>query len=160
MNQLFDTKQECKEWVAKNMLIQTTQKYSKNLAFPFISDTACINVINHISEKLWAKICPPDAKEITDNPEALLLAICNELDITTEQVRSTRRVRKLVDARHIFAKLCRDNFTKGEFPRMSLDKIGSYINKDHCDILRYIYQVENIKEIRTEYLRVKQKLNL
>jgi len=156
----FESKEECENWLSLNMPFLIKGVKSDKLLSPFSSGYAQNRIIESLSEKLWHRFRPDNYDDCKTNINALLIAICDIKGVTVEQIRSKSRRRELVDVRHAFGAIAREVFPPEKYPRMSLNKIGGYIGKGHCDILRYITEIKNVKEKRNIYLDIKEKLNL
>jgi chromosomal replication initiation ATPase DnaA len=67
---------------------------------------------------------------------SILKCVCDTMGVTVDQIRGRRRLRKYVEARHLFYYICR---TETILP---LYKIGEFVNRDHSTV---IYGANTIK---------------
>ena len=72
----------------------------------------------------------------------LVSEVCN---INRKQLKSNIRLREIVDARRVYAVLCRLNF------KLPLTFIGTFIKKDHATILYYVRQHETLHKTDALY---------
>ena len=156
----FETIEEVKDWLSSNLPIAVRGIRSEKLLSPFSSGYAQNQIVESLSDKLWDRFKVENYDDCRTNINALLSAICDIKGVTVEQVRSKSRKRELVDVRHAFGAIARETFPIEKYPRMSLNKIGGYISKGHCDILRYISEVRDVKEKKMVYLDIKEQLKL
>ena len=156
----FQTKEEATEWLSENLPFTIRGIRSEKFISPFSSGYAQNQIVESLSDKLWDRFKVENYNDCKTNINALLSAICDIKGVTVEQVRSKSRKRELVDVRHSFGVIAKETFPKEKYPRMSLKKIGSYIGKGHCDILRYINEVRDVREKRAVYQDIKEQLKL
>lgn len=72
----------------------------------------------------------------------VLELVCDCLNVTVEQLKSTKRDREFVEARQIFAYL----IMRASTYKVSLGLAGSFINKDHATVLYSAKSAEKLIE--------------
>lgn len=79
--------------------------------------------------------------------EIILATVCNQLGLNIEAIKGGSQKSELVTARKLYAKFAR------QFTPESQKKIGSLINRSHCNVIHYIKQAENhlINEIEFKF---------
>ena len=93
------------------------------------------------------KIKPPElviGKHYRKISKAIDL-VTDVCDVNRKELKGSIRVRQIVDARRIYAVLCR------EFFGFSLKMIGNFIKKDHATILYYINQHKGLAQTDSLY---------
>lgn len=87
--------------------------------------------------------------------KVLFSEVCRVTGFTEAEMKSKSRERELVYARHSFCAIARKLFS-----RISLEKIGELVCRDHSQVFYYIKDVEDVKEKQEAYLKLKLKLFL
>lgn len=99
-------------------------------------------------------------RKMLKNPEIeekILTEVCNHFEVTTEELRSKRRLLNLVLARSFYAKLCMELV-----PRITKVNIGKRLQKDHSTIIHSLQQFESrlfqYKHLNDVYTRMKSAI--
>ena len=77
--------------------------------------------------------------------ESIINKVSSRTHIPIEQMKSTSRLREIVEARMFYSLLAKRLTTN------SLSKIGKLINRDHATILHGIKQVQEVKELKDKF---------
>lgn len=64
--------------------------------------------------------------------------VCKNLNVSVQEFRSKKRFRNIIEARSIFFCICRKLN-----PSLTLQKIGSYLEKDHATVM---HGIKNCKQ--------------
>lgn len=108
------------------------------------------------------QILEEDTKISADNIQdqklkIILTHVANYFSVSVVQLRSKSKKRELVNARHIFFKLAKDNLPDRD---VSLQKIADVLNKDHATVLHGIKNIVNsefTKDMRWyDYLNINE----
>jgi len=90
-------------------------------------------------------------KEYLSDIEAYIDFICQERNITIKQIRSKRRDRFIVEARqwvcYYYTKFCTEN----RIGRLTYNKIGEALDKDHATIIYTIRAAQNMHDTDLAY---------
>tara|TARA_R110000772_G_scaffold130839_1_gene239115 strand:- start:250 stop:570 length:321 start_codon:yes stop_codon:yes gene_type:complete len=73
--------------------------------------------------------------------ERILNDVCNYYGIKLSDIKGRSRLRKFVEARHMFCYLAR------EHTYSSLSEIGLTVNRDHSNVIHSIKKVNSLKDI-------------
>lgn len=93
--------------------------------------------------------------ENTLTPDKIVSQVCGIKEVTEEELRSRKKDRKFVDAR-----ICVSVLIHELFPRLSLNQIGIYTNKDHASVLHHYKLAKECPEVRRVYDELKLKLKI
>jgi len=73
--------------------------------------------------------------------ERILNDVCNYYGIKVSDIKGRSRLRKFVEARHIFCYLAR------EHTYSSLSEIGLAVNRDHSNVVHSVRKVKHLKDV-------------
>jgi len=108
------------------------------------------------AEKLHIKV--QNMKQSIDprptTPEIIVNRICKIQGITIDQLQSKIRDRDIVDTR-----VCVSQSLYDYFPKMSQEKIGMFINRDHSTVKHHFKIVEDVTDVKRIYQDIKTQLS-
>jgi chromosomal replication initiation ATPase DnaA len=81
--------------------------------------------------------------------------ICELTECSMEDIGSKSRKQKLVFTRAAFAVLAKE-----QYPDLSLELIGSMMNRDHSSVTVMIQQVKDVKEKREFFFKIQKELQI